>query len=73
MANKYFQSGSQPSKQSGGGGGSNKPAGKRPTLTLPNKTANWPGVPGGTQSRSRSAGVPETGHKGSFYVRKVGL
>ena len=73
MSNKYFSNGSQPSSQSGGKGGDNKAAGKRPTLTLPNKTANWPGVPGGTQSRSRSAGVPEIGHKGPFYVKKVGL
>ena len=73
MANKYYGNLTGNGKFSGGGGGSNKPTGKRPTLTLPNKTANWPGVPGGTQTKSRSAGVSETGHKGPFYVKKVGL
>lgn len=60
-------------KFSGGEGGSNKAQGRRPTLTLPNKTANWPGAPGNTQSKSRSAGMPETGKRGPFYVKKDGL
>lgn len=76
MSNKYFNNDTAPSKQSGGQGGGDEAActcGRRPILGLPNKTAAWPGVPGGTQSKSRSAGYPTEGPKGPFYVKKVGL
>lgn len=32
------------------------------------KTANWPGLPGKSQGKDRSAGVPKKGWKGEFYV-----
>ena len=39
----------------------------------PMKTANWPGLPGKTQSGARNAGTPKTGHKGPFHVKAEGI
>lgn len=44
-----------------------------PTPSLPMGTASWQGVPGKTQSKSRSNGIPTTGPLGQFTVKKVGL
>lgn len=58
MSNKYHNRDTAPSKQTGGQGGSNKAMGKAPSLSMPEKTANWPGLPG-KAGPDRSAGVPE--------------
>lgn len=57
------------------GGNPEKPSSPKAGSTpgMPEKTAAWPGVPGGTQRGSRSGGTPTTGHCGPFYVKKVGL
>ena len=68
MTNKYFNKGTTTSTLAGG----DKPAGRRPTLTLPEKTANWGGLPGKTQ-KSRAGGAPTTGHAGKFRVKQDGL
>lgn len=70
MSNKYHNSG--PSKQTGGEGGSNKAMGASPSSSMPEKTANWPGVPGKTQ-KGRAGGAPASGKRGPFYVKKIGL
>ena len=72
MSNKYHGNLTGNGKQSGGEGGSNKAMGSRPGLSAPDKTANWPGVPGKTQ-RSRAGGAPTTGYAGPFEVKKVGI
>lgn len=59
-------------KLSPGEGGSNKAMGSSPPTAMPEKTANWPGVPG-KASASRAAGTPQKGSMGSFEVKKVGL
>lgn len=41
--------------------------------TLPMGTASWPGLPGKTQSKSRSGSTPTAGPLGSFTVKKAGL
>lgn len=41
--------------------------------SLPMGSPSWPGVPGKTQPRSRSAGTPTTGKLGPFETKKVGL
>ena len=38
-------------------GGSNKASGSSPKASMPEKTANWPGLPGKAQSKDRSGGV----------------
>lgn len=55
------------------GGASNKAAGASASVAMNEKTAAWPGVPGKTQSKDRSGGVPKTGHRGKFYVKSEGL
>lgn len=61
------------SNRTQGAGADTKARGSKPSGAMPMKTANWPGVPGKTQSGDRSAGVKKTGHKGDFYVKKQGL
>ena len=56
-----------------GGGAPSLPSGSTPSAPGADKTANWPGLPGPTQPKARNAGAPKTGHKGSFYVKAVGL
>lgn len=55
-----------------GDGASNSSKGSSPA-SIPEKTANWPGVAGKTQSKDRSAGVSKTGHCGPFDVVKKGI
>lgn len=65
--NKYH------SKMKSTGGHSNKAQGSSPSLAMPIKTANWPGLPGKSSS-SRAAGAPTTGCAGKpFQVKKSGL
>ena len=48
--------------------------GMSPTLSMPIKTANWPGVPGKTQKNMRHGGAATKGYCGAdFYVKKEGL
>ena len=56
----------------GPAGASNASKGSKPSSGS-EKTVNWPGLPGKTQSGSRNAGTPKTGHKGPFYVQSKGL
>ena len=73
MPNKRWNSMHGGNDKSGGGhreGARGSPIG---TSATPVKTAAWPGVPGKTQSKDRSAGVKKTGHKGSFHVKQQGL
>ena len=81
MSNKYWNKDTAPSKQSGGEGGSNEPAGSGPESaessegTMPSmtvKTANWPGLPGKAGS-SRAGGAPTKGYAGPFLVKQVGM
>lgn len=46
MANKYINQGANPSKQTGGSNPPAKPQGSAPNLSMPEKSANWPGLPG---------------------------
>jgi hypothetical protein len=73
MANKYHNQGANPSSQKGGEGGSNKASGSAPALSMPEKTASWPGLPGKSQGGSRSGGAPTTGYAGPFHHKKIGL
>ena len=43
------------------------------STAMPQKTANWPSVPGKTQPRSRANGMPTSGHCGPFQHKKEGL
>lgn len=72
MSNKYFNKDAAPSRQTGGEGGSNKAAGSPPSLAMPEKTANWPGLPG-KGGPDRSAGTPKTGYAGPHRVKQEGL
>lgn len=67
MANKYHNQGANPSSQSGDGGGSNKAQGSPANVSMPVRTANWPGLPG-KSGPDRSAGVPNRGYVGQFYA-----
>ena len=69
MANKYHDQGANPSKQSGGEGGSNKATGNPPSMSMPEKTANWPGLPG-KSGPDRSGGVPNNGYFAGFYAKQ---
>ena len=72
MPNKYHNRDAVPSKQTGGEGGSNKAMGATPSMPMPERTANWPGVPGKTQG-NRSGGAPTSGKRAPFAVKKIGL
>ena len=56
-----------------GGGHKEGARGSAPSGGVTYKTANWPGLPGATQSKDRSAGVKKTGHKGPFHYVAKGL
>jgi hypothetical protein len=73
MANKYHGNLTGNGRQTGGQGMSNKASGSSPDLSMNEKTAAWPGLPGKQQPKSRSGGAPTTGHCGPFYVKKSGL
>lgn len=66
MANKHYD------KRGAGQGGSNKPMGASPSAPMPERTANWPGVPGKTQ-KGRSGGTAKAGYFGPFYVKSDGI
>ena len=72
MSNKYFNRDAAPSHQTGGEGGSNKAQGSGPSISMPEKTANWPGLPG-KASPDRSAGVPKEGAITKFRVDQEGM
>ncbi len=60
------------SKLPPGQGGSNKPMGSPAPTAMPERTANWPGVPGKTQA-ARNAGTPTKGPLGPFHVKAEGI
>jgi hypothetical protein len=65
MPNKYYanQTAPQSSQPSSGSHGSIKNV----------KDSGFPGVPGKTQPRDRSNGIPKTGKLGPFRVKSEGL
>lgn len=46
MSNKFYNKDTAPSKQSGGANPPSKQKGSGPNLSMPEKSANWPGIPG---------------------------
>ena len=72
MANRRHNQQTPPSR-----GADRKPAmgspGVRAKERMPLKAAAWPGLPGGTQPRDRSNGVPKRGHAGPFHLNPKGL
>lgn len=46
--------------------------GNRKTLTLPEKSVNYPGIPG-KGGPDRSGGTPRKGYCGPFHVKKDGF
>lgn len=75
MANKYYNSDTVPSRQSGGKGGTNEPAGEpenEASDTGSSKGEN-PSLSESRRGPDRSGGDPTTGPRGPFYVKKSGL
>lgn len=58
MGNKYWNQGANPSRQSSSQGGPNKALGSPPSQGMPEKTANWGGLPG-KAGPDRSGGTPK--------------
>ena len=56
-----------------GGGHREGTKGSAPSGSVSEKSTNWPGLPGPTQPKDRSAGQPKKGWKGEFQVKKVGI
>ena len=71
MANKFHNKDSVPSKQTGGK--VKHPSQAASISEMKMSTANWAGLPGGTQNKDRSGGTPKKGTLGSFYVKQEGL
>ena len=71
MPNPYY-SDVVADKSRGGEGGSNKAQGSTPSTAMPERTADWPGVPGKT-GPSRAGGAPTKGKLGPFEVKKQGI
>ena len=72
MPNKFYSKDAVPSKQSWGEGGSNKASGRAPSLSMPERTAAWPGLPG-KSGPNRSGGAPTSGKLGQFRVKREGI
>ena len=72
MPNKYWNNTTGPNHGTKGGC-SNKPMGSGVPTSMPMGTADWPGLPGATQKKSRSGGTPTTGTLGPFQHKKDGL
>ena len=72
MPNKYWNNMTGPNHK-GAGGCSNKPKGSGVPTAMPMGTADWPGLPGQTQGKSRSGGTPTTGKLGPFHSKKQGI
>lgn len=71
MSNKYHNTDTAPSHQTGGTGGG-QVQGRRPVMPGRDGTADWPGLPG-KASKSRAAGTPERGYAGPFRHKKEGM
>lgn len=69
--NKYHNRDAAPSKYTGGEGGQNKAMGRSPRMSMPEKTAAWPGLPG-KSGPNRAGGAPTKGKLGQFHVKRVG-
>ncbi len=65
MPNAHYKDQSAPAS-------SQPSAGSRVSVS-PIKDSGFPGVPGQTQPKNRSNGVPQTGKLGPFHVRKEGI
>lgn len=72
MANRLYNKQTTPPKPAATGG---KPQELHGTASpgMPEKTANWPGLPGPTQKKSRAEGYPTSGWIGQFSHKKTGL
>lgn len=68
--NKYHGNLTGNGKHSGGGQTDSKRS--APAMGMPEKTANWGGLPGKTQ-KGRSGGAPTRGKLGPFRVKSEGL
>jgi hypothetical protein len=69
MGNSYY---SEFSEDNAKARSNRSKTGSKKTLTLPDKTANWPGLPG-KGGPNRSAGSPTSGKMGKFHVKKEGF
>lgn len=65
MPNRYYSDIN--GRLTGGQGGSNKAQGAPAKITMPEGTANWPGLPG-KSGPDRSGGAPKQGKLGKFTV-----
>ena len=71
MTNRYHGNLTGNGKHTGGQGGSNAAQGKKAAIVMPEKTVNWPGLPG-KSGPSRTGGAPGKGPLGDFYVHRKG-
>lgn len=72
MANKYYNTDTVTSKQSGGSGGSNAAQGSGGPAAGKTGTAAWPGLPG-KAGPNRAGGAPTKGYAGPFRVKQEGM
>lgn len=72
MSNKYYNTDTAPSKQSGGQGGSNKAQGSGGVPAGKQGTAAWPRLPG-KGGPNRAGGAPTSGYAGGFRVKQEGM
>lgn len=70
MANKYHGNLTGNGKQSGGSNAQQRRS--PPAMSMPEKTANWGGLPGKT-GPNRSGGAPKRGKRGPFHVKAEGI
>ena len=73
MSNKYYPNGSQPSKLTGGKGGTNEPAGEPENEPAGMDKGEGPKLSESRTGPNRSGGDPTTGPRGPFYVKKSGI
>ncbi len=70
MSNKYHSNLTGNGKQSGGSQAQTRSS--HPEMLMPEKTANWGGLPGKT-GPNRSGGAPKRGKCGPFHVKAEGI
>lgn len=71
-ARSYSQHADRKATAPKGGGMPRMKAGK--AEAMPMRSPSWPGLPGGTQPRDRSGGVPRSGNRGAgFNVNAKGF
>jgi hypothetical protein len=69
MPNKWYAEKGLKQGLGTSGSGARESAGQPAKTSAPERTADWPGLPGKAQSRTRTT----EGWKGPFYVKKAGL